>query len=96
MWICDRAVFGRPSIVPPGFSRGGGVYGRGAAATTPPRPQWAERFIEPAIERDAVTAGVGVTVEAGPALSLYANYDSALRTGNTTDQTLSAGLRWRF
>jgi len=27
-----------------------------------------------------------------PALSLYANYDSALRTGNTADQTLSAGL----
>jgi outer membrane autotransporter protein len=46
--------------------------------------------------KDIVTAGFGVTMQAGPALSLYANYDTAVRTGNTTDQTLSAGLHWRF
>jgi fibronectin-binding autotransporter adhesin len=45
---------------------------------------------------DIVTAGIGVAAEAGPSLSFYANYDGTLRTGNTTDQTLSAGLRVRF
>jgi outer membrane autotransporter protein len=46
--------------------------------------------------RDQVTAGIGITVVAGPDLSLYANYDAILPTGNTTDHTLSAGLRWKF
>jgi outer membrane autotransporter protein len=46
--------------------------------------------------KDIVTAGFGVTMQAGPALSLYANYDTSVHIGNTTDQTLSAGLHWRF
>jgi outer membrane autotransporter protein len=46
--------------------------------------------------RDQVTAGLGITMAAGPNLSFYANYDAILPTGNTTDQTLSAGLRWKF
>lgn len=46
--------------------------------------------------KDIVTAGFGVTMQAGPTLSLYANYDTSVHIGNTTDQTLSGGLRWRF
>jgi outer membrane autotransporter protein len=46
--------------------------------------------------RDNVTAGIGATMQAGTALSFYANYDTVLHTGNTTDHTLSAGLRVRF
>jgi outer membrane autotransporter protein len=46
--------------------------------------------------RDIVTAGFGLTMQAGPALSFYANYDAVLRTGDTSDQTVQAGLRWRF
>ncbi|HYM71719.1 MAG TPA: autotransporter domain-containing protein, partial [Stellaceae bacterium] len=46
--------------------------------------------------RDIVTAGIGVTVRSGPALSYYANYDTALRSGNTTDTTVSAGLHLQF
>jgi len=37
-----------------------------------------------------------VTVDAGPMLSFYGNYDAVARTGNTTDHTVSAGLRVRF
>jgi uncharacterized protein with beta-barrel porin domain len=33
---------------------------------------------------------------AGPNLSLYADYDGVMPTGNTTDHTLQAGLRWKF
>jgi hypothetical protein len=29
-------------------------------------------------------------------LYLYANYDTVLRIGNTSDQTISAGFRIRF
>ena len=46
--------------------------------------------------RDMLTASAGVTVLAGPNLSFYANYDTTIRTGNTSDHTVSAGLRWRF
>jgi outer membrane autotransporter protein len=46
--------------------------------------------------RDMVTPGVGLTVQAQQNLYLYANYDALVHTGNTTDQTLSAGLRVRF
>jgi fibronectin-binding autotransporter adhesin len=46
--------------------------------------------------RDILTAGAGVAMQAGPALSLYATYDAVLPTGNTTDHTLQAGLRLKF
>jgi fibronectin-binding autotransporter adhesin len=46
--------------------------------------------------RDQVTAGFGLVVEATPNFSAYAAYDAILHTGNITEQTLSAGLRWRF
>jgi outer membrane autotransporter protein len=46
--------------------------------------------------RDIVTAGTGITVRAQDNLFLYANYDAVLHTGNTSDQTVSAGLRVRF
>ena len=46
--------------------------------------------------RDNVTAGFGATMQAGPALSFYGNYDTILHTGNTTDHTVSAGLRVKF
>jgi fibronectin-binding autotransporter adhesin len=43
-----------------------------------------------------LTTGIGFTVRAKKNLYVYANYDAVLPTGNTTDQTLSAGLRWKF
>jgi fibronectin-binding autotransporter adhesin len=46
--------------------------------------------------KNIATAGVGLAVQAGPALSLYATYDAILPTGNTTDHTVQAGLRLRF
>jgi outer membrane autotransporter protein len=46
--------------------------------------------------RDQLTAGLGVTVRAQDSLYLYANYDAIVRTGNTSDQTVSAGLRIKF
>jgi outer membrane autotransporter protein len=46
--------------------------------------------------RDMLTAGVSVTVRARDDMFLYANYDALVRTGNTSVQTVSAGLRVRF
>jgi fibronectin-binding autotransporter adhesin len=46
--------------------------------------------------KNMATAGAGLTVQAGPALSLYATYDAVLPTGNTIDQTVQAGLRLKF
>jgi fibronectin-binding autotransporter adhesin len=46
--------------------------------------------------RDQLTAGIGLTMTAGPNLSLYADYDAILPTGNTTEQTIQAGLRLKF
>jgi fibronectin-binding autotransporter adhesin len=46
--------------------------------------------------RDQLTAGLGVTMIAGPNLSLYADYDAIVPTGNITEQTIQAGLRWKF
>jgi outer membrane autotransporter protein len=46
--------------------------------------------------RNQLTGGLGFTVQAAPNLSLYATYDAVLPTGNTTEQTVQAGLRWRF
>ena len=46
--------------------------------------------------KNIMTAGTGLTVQAGPALSLYATYDAVLPTGNTTDHTVQAGMRLRF
>jgi fibronectin-binding autotransporter adhesin len=46
--------------------------------------------------RDQLTAGLGLAMIAGPNLSLYATYDAILPTGNTTEQTVQAGLRWKF
>jgi hypothetical protein len=31
-----------------------------------------------------------------PNLALYVNYDGILPTGNITEQTVQAGLRWKF
>ncbi|HXC27377.1 MAG TPA: autotransporter outer membrane beta-barrel domain-containing protein [Stellaceae bacterium] len=46
--------------------------------------------------RDQVTAGIGVVVQATTCLSAYADYDTILHTGNTTEQTIQAGLRLKF
>ncbi|HEX3882272.1 MAG TPA: autotransporter-associated beta strand repeat-containing protein, partial [Stellaceae bacterium] len=46
--------------------------------------------------RSQVTAGIGLTMTAGPNMSLYADYDALLPTGNITSQTVQAGFRWRF
>jgi autotransporter-associated beta strand protein len=46
--------------------------------------------------KDIVTAGAGLTVDYAPNLALYATYDAIVPTGNTTDQTVQAGLRIRF
>jgi len=46
--------------------------------------------------RNMLTAGFGVTVRARDDVFLYANYDAPLRTGDTSVQTVSAGLRIRF
>jgi fibronectin-binding autotransporter adhesin len=46
--------------------------------------------------RNQMTAGVGIAMRSGPDLTFYASYDTTLRTGNTTDHVVQAGLRWRF
>jgi fibronectin-binding autotransporter adhesin len=46
--------------------------------------------------RNQLTGGLAFTMQAAPNLSFYANYDAVLPIGNTTDQTIQAGLRWRF
>ena len=46
--------------------------------------------------RDMLTAGAGITMRAQDSLAFYATYDSVVHTGNTTDQTVSAGLRIKF
>jgi fibronectin-binding autotransporter adhesin len=46
--------------------------------------------------RDMVTVGGGISVRARDRLSLYANYDTVLHTGNTSEQTVSAGVRIQF
>lgn len=43
-----------------------------------------------------LSTGIGVSVVAGPNLSLYANFDAVLPTGNAISQTIQAGLRWQF
>ncbi len=46
--------------------------------------------------RDQLTAGLGLVMQAAPNLSAYADYDTMLHTGNTTEQVVQAGLRWKF
>jgi fibronectin-binding autotransporter adhesin len=46
--------------------------------------------------RDMLAAGIGFTLRTQDNIFLYASYDAVLPTGNTTDQTLSAGVRIRF
>ncbi len=46
--------------------------------------------------KNMATAGAGLTLQAGPALSLYATYDAVLPVGNTTEHTVQAGLRLKF
>jgi fibronectin-binding autotransporter adhesin len=46
--------------------------------------------------RDMLSAGIGVTLRAQANILLYANYDAILPTGNTTNHTVSAGLKVRF
>ena len=46
--------------------------------------------------KDMLTTGVGVTIRARDNVFLYADYDALVRTGNTSVQTVSAGLRIRF
>ena len=58
------------------------------------RSQFLVRGVRPS--RDMLTAGAGVTVWAEDNVFLYANYDAVVHTGNTTDQSISAGLRIRF
>ena len=48
------------------------------------------------MESSCREADLGLTVRAQDNLFLYANYDANLPTGNTTNQTVSAGLRIRF
>lgn len=46
--------------------------------------------------RDMLTAGIGATLRAQDSILFYANYDALIRTGNTSEHTVSAGLRIRF
>jgi outer membrane autotransporter protein len=46
--------------------------------------------------RDQLSAGLGVVMQAAANVSAYADYDTILHTGNTTEQTIQAGLRIRF
>jgi len=46
--------------------------------------------------RNQLIGGLGFSMIAGPNLSVYATYDAVLPTGNTTEQTVQVGLRWRF
>jgi fibronectin-binding autotransporter adhesin len=46
--------------------------------------------------RNQLSAGLGLTMTAGPNLSFYASYDAILPVGNTRSQTFQAGLRWKF
>jgi fibronectin-binding autotransporter adhesin len=46
--------------------------------------------------RDMLTAGLGITLRAQDNVFLYANYDANLPVGNTSDHTVSAGVRIRF
>jgi fibronectin-binding autotransporter adhesin len=46
--------------------------------------------------RNQLSAGLGVTMTAGPNLALFASYDAILPVGNTRSQTFQAGLRWKF
>ena len=46
--------------------------------------------------KNIMTAGTGLALQAGPALSLYATYDAVLPVGNTTGHTVQAGMRLKF
>jgi fibronectin-binding autotransporter adhesin len=46
--------------------------------------------------KNMLTAGAGMTLQAGDNLYLYANYDAVVPTGNTAYQIVSAGLRITF
>lgn len=46
--------------------------------------------------RDQLSAGFGIVMQAAPNLSAYADYDTILHTGNTTEQVVQAGLRLKF
>jgi len=43
-----------------------------------------------------VTMGGGVTAKLSDRLALYADYHATLPTGNLFQQTVEAGLRYRF
>jgi outer membrane autotransporter protein len=46
--------------------------------------------------RDQLSAGLGLVVQATHNLSAYADYDTILHTGNTTEQVIQAGLHLKF
>lgn len=46
--------------------------------------------------RDTLTLGGGLTATMSDRLALYADYHATLPTGNLFEQTVSAGLRYRF
>lgn len=46
--------------------------------------------------KDVLTAGAGLAIRDSEAVTLYARYDAILHTGNTSDHTVSAGVRIRF
>jgi hypothetical protein len=46
--------------------------------------------------RDILTGGVGLTIKCQDDVPFYATHDAIIRTGNTRDQTVSAGLRIHF
>ena len=50
----------------------------------------------PVTSRGMLSIGSGITVRAQDNMSLYAQYDAVTHTGNTTDETIAAGLRIRF
>jgi hypothetical protein len=43
-----------------------------------------------------LTAGVGLTAQAGDSAYFYADYNAVVPTGNTAYQVVTAGLRIRF
>jgi fibronectin-binding autotransporter adhesin len=55
-------------------------------------------FLTPGVRpsRDMLRAGTGITVRARDDLAFFVDYDAILPTGNTVEQSISAGLRVEF
>jgi outer membrane autotransporter protein len=46
--------------------------------------------------RNLLDTGASITAQATPDLQIYGSYDIAVGFGTSTDQAISAGLKYRF